>query len=165
LEVPLGDDADTLGHMTGDGSAPLERTPVVSEAPPPAVLPSCARRALVLAPDPAAVHHARQLVREVCRAAGVDDDTRDNAVLLTSETVTNAFTHGRSEARLQVDGGPGVVVVQVGDDNSRHPALADRDPEALDGRGLEIVQLVAARWGVRDDDHGKTVWFEVRAAS
>lgn len=151
--------------MPGEKSAPVARTTVVSASGPPAVVPSSWRRALVLAPDPAAVRHARQLVREVCRAAGVDDDTRDSAVLLTSETVTNAFTHGRSEARLLVEAGPGVVVVQVGDDNSRHPSPAARDPEALDGRGLEIVQLVAARWGVRDDDYGKTVWFEVRAAA
>jgi anti-sigma regulatory factor (Ser/Thr protein kinase) len=118
----------------------------------------------VLAPDPVAVRQARRLVREACRAAGVDDDTCDSVVLLASETVTNAFTHGRSEARPQIDADPGVVVVQVGDDNSRHPVLADRDADALDGRGLEIVQLVAARWGVHDDNFGKTVWFEVRAA-
>jgi anti-sigma regulatory factor (Ser/Thr protein kinase) len=122
-------------------------------------------RALVLAPDPVAVGQARRLVREACQAAGLDEDTCDSAVLLASETVTNAFIHGHSEARLQVDADPGVVVVQVGDDNSRHPLLADRDPDALDGRGREIVRLVATRWGVRDDDYGKTVWFEVRAAS
>lgn len=121
-------------------------------------------RRLVLAPDPVAVRLARQLVQEACCAAGLDDDTCASAVLLTSETVTNAFTHGRSEARLEVDADPQAVLVQVGDDNSRHPALVSRDPEALDGRGLEIVQLVAARWGVRDDVYGKTIWFEVRAA-
>lgn len=28
---------------------------------------------------------------------------------------------------------------------------------------MEIVELLAARWGVRDDPYGKTVWFEVHA--
>ena len=132
-------------------------------ASPPEQVPSKAHGALVLAPDPAAVRRARQLVQEVCRAAGADAGTCDSAVLLTSETVTNAFTHGRSEARLRVDADEVSVFVQVGDDNSRHPALVPEDPRALDGRGLQIVQMVASRWGVVDDASGKTLWFEVRA--
>ena len=97
------------------------------------------------------------------QAAGTDQVTCDAAVLLTSETVTNAFVHGRSEARLDVAAGPESVHVEVGDDNSRHPTGQPRDEDALDGRGLEIVRMLAARWGVRDEPFGKVVWFEVRA--
>jgi hypothetical protein len=33
-------------------------------------------------------------------------------------------------------------------------------PEDVSGRGLRIVDMLAARWGVRyDADAGKTVWF------
>ena len=127
-------------------------------------LPSAVHRALVLALDPAAVRDARRLIRDVCRTARLDADTCDSAVLLTSEMVTNAFTHGGSEARLQADADQEVIVVQVADDNSRHPLHVPPDPQALDGRGMEIVQMVASRWGVRDDPYGKTVWFEVRTA-
>ena len=130
---------------------------------PPEQVPAARSGTLVLAPDPAAVRQARQLVQQVCAAAGADPESCDNAVLLTSETVTNAFTHGRSEARLRVDADRDAILVQVGDDNSRHPATVARDPEALDGRGMEIVQLLASRWGVRDDTYGKTIWFEIRA--
>lgn len=122
-------------------------------------------RSLVLPPDPAAVRQARSLVRQTCREAGTDEETCDNAVLLTSETVTNAFVHGRSDARVEVCAGPVGVLVEVGDDNSRHPVPVERDAEALDGRGLEILRTVAARWGVRDEPYGKTVWFEVRSAA
>lgn len=89
--------------------------------------------------------------------------TPDTAVLLTSETVTNAFTHGRSEARLVVTAHPDRVIVEVADDNSRHPRPAepDADADALDGRGISILTMLAAGWGVRDDPYGKTVWFEV----
>ncbi len=120
------------------------------------------RRSLVLAPQAAAVRQARNLVMEACRAAGTDQLTCDAAVLLTSETVTNAFVHGRSEARLEVAALPDSVLVEVGDDNSRHPTSPVRDADALDGRGLEIVRMLAARWGVRDEMFGKIVWFEVR---
>jgi anti-sigma regulatory factor (Ser/Thr protein kinase) len=121
------------------------------------------RRSMVLAPQAAAVRQARNLVKEACVEAGTDQITCDAAVLLTSETVTNAFVHGRSEARLEVAAHPGSVYVEVGDDNSRHPTSQPRDEDALDGRGLEIVRLLAARWGVRDEAFGKIVWFEVRA--
>jgi anti-sigma regulatory factor (Ser/Thr protein kinase) len=120
------------------------------------------RRSMVLAPEAAAVRQARSLVKEACGAAGTDQLTCDAAVLLTSETVTNAFVHGRSEARLEVAALPESVYVEVGDDNSRHPTNPARDEDALDGRGLEIVRLLAARWGVRDEAFGKIVWFEVR---
>jgi anti-sigma regulatory factor (Ser/Thr protein kinase) len=120
------------------------------------------RRSLVLAPQAAAVRQARNLVKEACLAAGTDQLTCDAAVLLTSETVTNAFVHGRSEARLEVAALPDSVFVEVGDDNSRHPSSPTRDADALDGRGLEIVRMLAARWGVRDEMFGKIVWFEVR---
>ena len=116
---------------------------------------------LSLAPDLAEVSVAREFVRQHCQALGFDGDTCDTAVLLTSETVTNAFVHGRSDARLRVTALPGLLLVEVADDNSRHPERREQDPAALDGRGLSIADLLAARWGVRDDSLGKTVWFEV----
>lgn len=39
--------------------------------------------------------------------------------------------------------------------------MVEQDPDALDGRGLTIVDLLSSRWGVRDDRYGKTVWFEL----
>lgn len=116
---------------------------------------------LVLAPDVAAVHRARAFVRHQCRAAGLGADTSETVALLTSETVTNAFVHGRSEARLRLRLRPGRVRVEVGDDNSRHPQRAERQEDALDGRGLGIIDLLSSRWGVMDDPSGKVVWFEV----
>jgi anti-sigma regulatory factor (Ser/Thr protein kinase) len=120
-------------------------------------------RTLVLAPDPAAVREARAFVRTACREAGTARDLLETVVLLTSEAVTNAFTHGRSEARIAVEAGPARVRVEVGDDNSRHPQPQDPDADALDGRGMAILAGLSERWGVRDDPYGKTVWFEVRA--
>jgi anti-sigma regulatory factor (Ser/Thr protein kinase) len=118
---------------------------------------------LVLPQDLASVSSARRFVKRHCQAIGFDPDTCDTAVLLTSETVTNAFIHGRSEARIRVDAHPGRLLVEVADENSRHPKPAGQDHDALDGRGLAIVELLASRWGVIDDAYGKTVWFEVLA--
>ena len=115
----------------------------------------------VLPPAPTSVGLARRLVTGLCRGRGVDEDTTDTAVLLASETVTNAILHGRSEVRLRVSVTPVAVAVEVGDDNSRHPRLQPQDSEALDGRGLQILQLAASRWGVHEDTGGKVVWFQV----
>lgn len=118
---------------------------------------------LTLAPDPAAVRVARRFVATTCTAASTGEAVADTAVLLASEVVTNAFTHGRSEARLAVTAVPGFVRVEVADDNSRHPRPVEPDADVLDGRGMSIVDLLSERWGVRDDPYGKTVWFELRA--
>lgn len=118
---------------------------------------------LVLHPDPAAVGVARRFVAEICSAGRTVPDLCETAILLASEIVTNAFIHGRSEARIAVIAGRNQVRVEVADDNSRHPRRLEPDADALDGRGLAIVELVASHWGVRDDRIGKTVWFEVES--
>jgi anti-sigma regulatory factor (Ser/Thr protein kinase) len=85
----------------------------------------------------------------------------DTALLLTSELVTNAVIHGHSDVQLQVCTNGGLLRVDVGDDNSRLPRRQPADPNALDGRGLAIVELLATRWGVDEEPIGKTVWFEL----
>lgn len=113
--------------------------------------------------DARAVLHARRFTSRLCARAALDEDLCDSAVLLTSEVVTNAVIHGRSEARLRVVVAADRIRVEVGDDNSRHPVVQPPDHDALDGRGLHLLDLVATDWGVRDDRIGKTVWFEIRA--
>ena len=114
---------------------------------------------VVLPATPIAARRAREIVAERC--ATFDSDVIETAQLLTSELVTNAVIHGRSDVSLQVSVDSGLVRVDVADDNSRHPQRQPLDAEALDGRGLQIVQLLAARWGVADEPLGKRVWFEL----
>ncbi len=121
--------------------------------------PSTSR--LTLAPAPRAVREARGFVEDCCRAEGLEGDAVETAVLLTSETVTNAFLHGRSDARLAVTVIAGVILIQVGDDDSRLPALVEQHPDAVSGRGVMILESLATRWGIGDDAQGKVVWFEV----
>ena len=119
----------------------------------------------VLPCGPEAAGQARRLVAEACARADLGADACDSALLCASELVTNAIVHGRSEVRLGVVASARRLRVEVGDDNSRHPHLQPVDDGALDGRGLFIVDLLATRWGVRDDAMGKVVWFELAAPS
>lgn len=114
--------------------------------------------------DPHAVREARRLTERVCASASLDDRVCQAAVLLTSEVVTNAITHGRGEARLSVTAGPRGLLVEVADDNSRRPTLQPHDDEALDGRGLRLLDAVSTSWGVRAEPVGKVVWFSLRAS-
>lgn len=118
---------------------------------------------LVVSGDTTEVRRARRFVQDL--ACGSCAGVCESAVLLTSELVTNAIIHGRSEARLQVRAGAGRIRVEVGDDNSRLPALQTTDDDALDGRGLQILTTVADAWGVYPSDIGKVVWFEVSCAA
>jgi anti-sigma regulatory factor (Ser/Thr protein kinase) len=120
---------------------------------------------VVLPCTPEAAGRARRLVAQACASADLPGDLCDSAQLATSELVTNAIVHGRSEVRLHtsVDHERRAIRVEVGDDNSRHPRMQPADDGALDGRGLFIVDLLATRWGVRDDEAGKVVWLELAA--
>ena len=119
------------------------------------------RSVLDLAPDPAAAREAREFVSQQCKASGLDSEVRQTAVLLVSEVVTNAILHGRSGPRLLVSIGEDVIRVEVSDDNSRAPQLIEADADALDGRGLTIVDALADSWGSCPEDGGKLVWFEL----
>ena len=114
-------------------------------------------------PLPSSVRFSRQLTARVCSAAGLPQEICETAVLLTSELVTNALIHGRSEVRVVVRAAQGYVRVEVGDDNSRHPVLQAEDPAALDGRGIGLLAACADDWGVRDLPFGKVVWFQLAA--
>jgi anti-sigma regulatory factor (Ser/Thr protein kinase) len=119
---------------------------------------------LVLPADVTRVRQAREFVRDRCHSLGFSSDTCDTAILLTSEIVTNALIHGRSEARIRLSVHQRQLRIEVADDNSRHPRLAEQDTDALDGRGLAIVAMLAAAWGVTNETFGKTVWFDVAPA-
>jgi hypothetical protein len=53
--------------------------------------------------------------------------------------------------------------VEVRDDGSGTvPVLRNFDELSEDGRGLEIVDLIAHRWGQTGDEYGRCVFFELR---
>lgn len=116
---------------------------------------------LTLPAELRSVRAARRFVDERCHQVALSDQQCDDALLLTSELVTNAILHGRSEVSVEVEERGPVLRISVFDENSRHPQPVDEDPNALDGRGLALVDALAQRWGVEDRHLGKAVWFEL----
>ena len=85
------------------------------------------------------------------------------AALLTSEIVTNAVVHAGGDIRVRVVGGTGRVRISVEDRSPVKPAPREAGEKAVTGRGLNLVEHLAASWGVDDVDAGKVVWFELDA--
>ncbi|WP_380172707.1 ATP-binding protein [Kineococcus sp. DHX-1] len=121
-------------------------------------------RETTLAPVPLSSRAARHFVADWCIGEGVIGDVVDTLLLLTAEVVTNAVLHGRSDVHLRVGRVGSRVRIAVGDENTRLPMRRESDPEALNGRGIALVEALADAHGVEVDPLGKTVWFDVATA-
>ncbi len=116
-----------------------------------------------LSPDLRAVGDARRFLRDVLRSWKAEGDTVDNAELIASELVTNAVTHTGAPAQLLLTREPDtrLLRISVSDGSTRHPSPREADLDALGGRGLAIVDVLAQSWGVTDQGDGKAVWAEL----
>jgi anti-sigma regulatory factor (Ser/Thr protein kinase) len=90
--------------------------------------------------------------------------------LLLTEVVTNAVKHGTTSATapILVEGALigrclGIEVTNDGGHFEHSPDTpVDPAPDmALGGRGLDLVDAIASRWGAHHDDGRTTVWFEL----
>jgi anti-sigma regulatory factor (Ser/Thr protein kinase) len=143
------------------------------------------------APEPAAVSAARRFVRETLRAWELPGPAWgqliDDAVLLTSELVTNAVLHAGTPVqvtcRLLADCDQGEdVSIGLGGQAGGHRggaveiAVLDRRPaqlrpvlpdtpadraERVSGRGLQLPSALASAWGVTYAREAKAVWFRM----
>ncbi len=87
----------------------------------------------------------------------------DTALLLTSELVTNAVLHANSPVSVTVRRGQDRVRVEVADIGRGALRLEDPGLEATRGRGLLLIEALAAAWGTSSYEAGKLVWFELPA--
>lgn len=90
----------------------------------------------------------------------------DEIVLLASEVAANAVMHTVSGAdgtfSISVRVGDGNIRVEVHDLGSdKAPTVHDSAVTADAGRGLRMVEMIAARWGHSGGHRGRVVWFEV----
>ncbi|MCX4746971.1 SpoIIE family protein phosphatase [Kitasatospora sp. NBC_01287] len=109
--------------------------------------------------EPTSVSKARERACAWLLARGLDELV-DTTELLVSELVTNALRHGRGDIRLRLLRDT-AVVCEVWDDGYAQPRQRRAQETDEGGRGLQLVSLLAERWGSRRTPHGKIVWFEL----
>ncbi|MEU4653900.1 ATP-binding protein [Streptomyces sp. NPDC023723] len=125
-------------------------------------------QALALIPESAAL--ARCSVRTTLACWGLEE-LADSAQVIASELVTNAVLHGRPATATAEEPGwcrltverpaVGVVWVTVADSSPRPPVQRAAAPEAETGRGLTVIEGLAARLTVRMERNGKSIQAEL----
>src|SRR5262249_38790492 len=113
---------------------------------------------------PDQVRYARRLI---AMALGDAHPWIDDAVLLGSETATNAVRHTDSaqsggEFILTVEHTGAWARITIRDDGSaRIPCLCPSASVAQNGRGVRPLDDLSARWGLSREKRCNEVWFEV----
>ena len=115
-----------------------------------------------LPPTPASVPAARHLLLAILGAWDVPQD-RDDAALLVTELVANVIDHARAEASLTLElaMSDGWLRISVADGSAVRPLVREPENHQPRGRGLQLVQAIADRWGSEEHRGGKRVWFEL----
>ena len=86
----------------------------------------------------------------------------DDALLLTSELVTNSVLHGGPPLVIAVDCDGEQLQVRVRDGSPAVPAPQEAAQSDENGRGLALVAALSDDWGVDPEPEGKYVWFVIR---
>ncbi len=107
---------------------------------------------------------ARSFVRSQLSEWGAPEPASEVATLLVSELVTNAVVHAGTDVDVSLDAQASGVRVSVRDGRRATvlPTHRQAGPDDTHGRGLFMVETLAAAWGINDDQHGKVVWFDVQ---
>lgn len=140
--LPEGPDDDVAVLLASVASAPLPgRT-----------------ASLRLASEERAVHEARSFVSATLDDWGLPAGVTEDAVLVASELITNAVLHGKAPVELRLRATGTDLVLQALDGATSLPQRMRPTADDEHGRGLQIVALLAARWGTRPTATGKAVW-------
>ncbi|SEK30078.1 ATP-binding protein [Streptacidiphilus jiangxiensis] len=107
-------------------------------------------------PHPRNVRHARRITRTALAAWGATELV-DSAEMVVSELVTNAMRYGSGPVDLTLALSETGLRVSVTDEGTTLPTAREAGADALGGRGLQIVRLLAESWDVVVRLTGKTV--------
>jgi anti-sigma regulatory factor (Ser/Thr protein kinase) len=113
------------------------------------------------APEREAPAAARHFVAEVLERWGHSRALLEDAKLVVSELASNAVVHARSPFSVEIRPHGAAVRVAVLDASRERPTVRDNDM-AASGRGMRLVDMIAAKWGVELAGEGKTVWAELQ---
>lgn len=112
-----------------------------------------------LAADVVSCSAARRFVQEMLARA--PEDIRGDASLLLSEVFTNALLHGSGPVTVEIEQRGGGYRIAVSDRSSTPPQEKGYRADDATGRGLHLLDSLAAAWGWERTSFGKVVWFDL----
>ncbi|QIG44971.1 SpoIIE family protein phosphatase [Nocardioides anomalus] len=116
-------------------------------------------RELVLEDADTAPTQARDAVRRHLEDVGVTTrEVVEDALLVTSELVTNAVLHAEAPVELRLVSSRTELRIEVHDREASQPLRRSPDLDDEHGRGLTIVAALSTHWGTRPSGSGKVVW-------
>ncbi|MFE0581446.1 ATP-binding protein [Streptomyces sp. NPDC058874] len=116
------------------------------------------------AAPPGTAAAAREQVRQLLLRAGVDlgSATAADALLVTSELVTNAIRHGAGVTAFRADIADDVLRLSVSDASPRLPAARTGTVEQPGGYGWPLVQRLTEQVDCTARPDGKTITTALR---
>lgn len=123
----------------------------------------CHRTATRMRCEPAAVAAARHWATDQLSVLfDAPGDAADDVALLVSELVSNCVQARCHDFALAIEAHHNSVRVEATDDAPGMPTPVKASSDDVSGRGLLIIEKVAADWGVQPVPAGKTVWAELQ---
>lgn len=110
-------------------------------------------------------HQSAALARKFLRSATCTvhhSALVDDALLLTSELVTNSVQHSGPPLVVAVDCDGERLQVRVRDGSHDVPSPREAAQGDENGRGLALVAALSDEWGIDPEPDGKYVWFVCR---
>ncbi|MEU2427734.1 ATP-binding protein [Streptomyces sp. NPDC007851] len=83
------------------------------------------------------------------------------AELLVSELITNAIRHGSGPPLIRLTWNGRWLRIAVSDAGDRWPRKRATSSTEPGGFGMQLLELLAGRWGVTRCHPGKTVWADL----
>ena len=110
--------------------------------------------------EPESVGAARRFATQAL--SDTPSEVLDAVELMVSELATNCIRYAGTTFAVTVAQSDGEIRVEVTDRAGGTPTMRLSGPDALSGRGLQIVNLLAQAWGVEHRTAtSTTVWFTV----
>jgi serine/threonine-protein kinase RsbW len=116
---------------------------------------------LRVAATPASLGYVRAVLRD--DLAVLPEPVREEVALVATELLGNAVRYAQAldDGHLSIAWGVGEYGVEIAVTDGggpTEPAAQEAGLTATRGRGLSIVETLAARWGVERHDSSTTVW-------
>jgi serine/threonine-protein kinase RsbW len=110
--------------------------------------------------EPQSVPAARRFATSAL--SGASQETLEAVELMVSELATNCIRHTDSGFDLTIIRNGPDIRVEATDHAGGVPTMRSPEPTDPSGRGLKIIDMLSAGWGVQSAaSDGKTVWFTI----